>query len=74
MSITAVHWKQGIKLHKDFASKLPKNVPVFLSHSENDQEIPVNNLELYAQHMPQTTVRKITSRGHQLNHDLSLIA
>jgi predicted alpha/beta hydrolase family esterase len=67
-------WIQGLKLQKDFASKLPKNVPIFLYHSKDDQEIPFDNLELYAQHMPQATVRKITSGGHQLNNDLSIVA
>jgi predicted alpha/beta hydrolase family esterase len=67
-------WKQGLKLHTDFASKLPKNVPIFLYHSKDDEEVPFDHLELYAQNLPQATIRKITRGGHQLNNDLSLIA
>jgi pimeloyl-ACP methyl ester carboxylesterase len=67
-------WKQGLKLQQDFASKLPKNVPIFLYHSQDDEEVPFDHLELYAQYLPHATVRKITGGGHQLNNDLSLVA
>ena len=67
-------WKQGLKLHKDFADKIPKSVPIFLYHSKDDEVVPFDHLELYAQNLPQATVRKITGGGHQLNNDLSLIA
>lgn len=68
------NWKQGLKLHKDFADRIPKSVPIFLYHSKDDEVVPFNHLELYAQNMPQATVRKITSGGHQLNNDLSIVA
>jgi predicted alpha/beta hydrolase family esterase len=67
-------WKQGLKLQQDFAGNLPKNVPIFLYHSLDDDEVPIDNLRLYAQHMPQATLRKVTSGGHQLNNDLSIVA
>jgi predicted alpha/beta hydrolase family esterase len=67
-------WKQGLILHNDFASRLPKNVPIFLYHSMDDEEVPFDHLELYAQKLPQATVRKITVGGHQLNNDLSIVA
>ena len=67
-------WKQGLKLHKDFASKLPKNVPFFLYHTKDDDVVPFENLALYAQYMPQATVRAIDGGGHQVNNDLSVVA
>lgn len=67
-------WKQGLKLQKDFAIKLPKNIPIFLYHSKDDQEVPFDNLEHYAQNLPQANVRKISGGGHQLNDDLSIVA
>ena len=67
-------WKQGLKLHKDFANKLPKSVPIFLYHSKDDEEVPFENLLLYAQKLPQATVREIANGGHQLNNDLTIVA
>lgn len=67
-------WKQAFKLHKDFADKIPENVPIFLYHSTDDEEVPFGHLEIYAQRIPQATVRKMTVGGHQLNNDLSRIA
>ena len=67
-------WKQAFKLRKDFADKIPRHIPIFLYHSEDDEEVPFDHLGLYLQHLPQATVRKITVGGHQLNNDLSLVA
>jgi uncharacterized protein len=66
-------WKQGLKLHEDFAGKLPKGVPVFPYHSKDDEEVPFDHLEIYAHHLPRAA-RKITDGGHQLNNDLAIIA
>jgi predicted alpha/beta hydrolase family esterase len=67
-------WKQGLKLQKNFTDKLPEDVPVFLYHCRDDEEVPFDHLGLYAQNLPQATVREITSGGHQLNNDLSIVA
>lgn len=67
-------WKQGLKLHKDFANALPKNVPIFLYHSQDDEEVPFDHLAQYAEKLPQATTRKITDGGHQLNNNLSRVA
>lgn len=67
-------WKQGLKLQEDFAAKLPKDVPIFLYHCRDDEEVPFDNLRLYSENLPQATVRQIVSGGHQLNNDLSLVA
>lgn len=67
-------WKQGLKLQEDFASKLSEEVPIFLYHCRDDEEVPFDHLRLYAQYLPQAIIREITSGGHQLNNDLSLVA
>jgi uncharacterized protein len=67
-------WKQGIKLQENFAEQLPEGVPIFLYHCLDDEEIPFDHLEQYAKNLPQAIIREITSGGHQLNNDLSLVA
>ncbi len=65
---------QGLKLQQDVADKLPKGIPVFLYRSRDDEEVPFVHLQLYAQKLPQATVREIASGGHQLDNDLALVA
>ncbi|MBC9796027.1 alpha/beta hydrolase [Sinomicrobium weinanense] len=67
-------WKQGIKLHKNFADSIPKDIPIFLYHCKDDEEVPFTHLKFYTQNLPQATVRKITGGGHQFNNDLSFMA
>ncbi len=67
-------WKQGFVLPEGFADKLPDKVPVFLYHCQDDEEVPVAHLEVYARHLPHATVRKLPRGGHQFNNDLSLVA
>jgi uncharacterized protein len=67
-------WKQGLKLHKDFAANMPKDIPIFLYHSQDDEEVPFSHLEFYTRNLPQATVRRLTGGGHQLNNDLSAVA
>ncbi|MBT1705124.1 alpha/beta hydrolase [Chryseosolibacter indicus] len=67
-------WVQGLKLKADFADELPKNVPVFLYHCRDDEEVPFDHLELYKKKMPHAIVREIESGGHQLKNDLSIVA
>jgi hypothetical protein len=67
-------WMQGLKLHEHFPDTLPKNIPIFLYHSRDDEEVPFKHLSIYVQKLPQATVCEIASGGHQLNNDLSLIA
>ena len=67
-------WKQGLKLQENFTEHLPKDVPIFLYHCKDDEVVPLAHLALYAQKLPQSTVREIPSGGHQLNNDLTLVA
>lgn len=67
-------WKQGLKLPPDFAKKLPANVPIFLYHCQDDEQVPIDHLGLYAQQLPQARVRQLPSGGHQFKQDASLVA
>lgn len=68
------NWIQELKLKDDFAEKLRKNVPVFLYHCRDDEEIPFEHLSWYKKKIQNAIVREIKSGGHQLNYDLSLIS
>ena len=61
-------------LHEGFASQLPKGVPIFLYHSRDDEWVPFAHLAIYAEKIPQATIRKFDGRGHQFNNDLSEVA
>jgi len=67
-------WVQGLKLQEGFGERLPKNVPVFLYHCNDDEEVPFTHLEIYAKNLPHATLRKITKGGHQLNNNLAIVA
>jgi uncharacterized protein len=67
-------WKEGLKLQEDFAEKLPKDIPIFLYHSKDDEAVPFGHLSLYAHRLPQATIHEIASGGHQLSNDLTLVA
>ncbi len=68
-------WKvDEYALQKDFASKLPEGLPVFLYHSRDDEWVPFAHLELYAENLPRATIREFDGRGHQFDDDLSEVA
>lgn len=67
-------WQTGLKLAENFSDKLPGEVPIFLYHCEDDQEIPFFHLEQYKQKLTRATFRIIKKGGHQLNNDLTLVA
>lgn len=71
-------WRYGgyeeLALADGFAARLPAGVPVFVYHAHDDQVVPFEHLALYAQTVPQATVREIEAGGHQFNDDLSGVA
>lgn len=67
-------WKQGLKLRDDFADKMPDEVPIFLYHCRDDEEVPFSHLALYRQELTWATFHEISGGGHQLNSDLTLVA
>jgi uncharacterized protein len=68
-------WEVGeYALREDFASKIPKEMTVFLYHSSDDGVVPFTHAALYAQKLPRATVREFDGRGHQFDDDLSEVA
>jgi uncharacterized protein len=71
-------WKyegyEELALPKGGAAKFPKGVPTFLYHCRDDETVPFDHLALYAEVLPQATVREFDEGGHQLNNDLSEVA
>jgi predicted alpha/beta hydrolase family esterase len=68
-------WEVGeYALREDFASKIPKEMPVFLYHSRDDEVVPFAHAVLYAEKLPRATVREFDGRGHQFDDDLSEVA
>ncbi len=54
-------------LPHDFGVRLRDLSPIFLYHSRDDPEIPVENLECYRRVLPHATVRLLDGRGHEFN-------
>lgn len=67
-------WEVDYKLREDFPEALPKEVPIFLYHSRDDEVVPFAHLALYAGKLPHATVREFDVRGHQFGDDLSEMA
>jgi len=67
-------WKKGLKLQENFAEKLPKEIPIFFYHCQDDEEVPFSHLAFYREKFIHATFREIYRGGHQLNNDLTLVA
>lgn len=65
---------EELALPKGFAARLPKGVSIFLYHSRDDDIVPFAHLALYAEKLPQATIREFDGGGHQFNNDLSEVA
>jgi predicted alpha/beta hydrolase family esterase len=71
----AEDWEVGeYALQGGFASKLPRELPVFIYHSRDDEVVPFVHLALYEGELAQASVRELDGRGHQFNDDLSEVA
>jgi predicted alpha/beta hydrolase family esterase len=58
-------------LQKEFAAKLPKELPVFFYHSHDDEVVPFEHLALYVEQLPQATIREFDDSGHQFENNSS---
>jgi predicted alpha/beta hydrolase family esterase len=54
--------------------RLPERVPVYLYHGSEDETVPFEHVGLYARAIPQAVVRRLASRNHQLDEDMSEVA
>ncbi len=71
----AEDWEVGeYALQDGFASKLPRELPVFIYHSRDDEVVPFVHLALYEGELAQASIRELDGRGHQFNDDLSEVA
>ena len=67
-------WQKGLKLQENFAEKLPDEVPIFLYHCQDDEEILFSHLDHYKQLLTQATFRALKKGGHQFSNDLAIVA
>jgi predicted alpha/beta hydrolase family esterase len=54
-------------LPPDFGARLRDVSPVYLYHSRDDAEAPLEHLERYRRALPHATVRVLDGRGHEFN-------
>jgi predicted alpha/beta hydrolase family esterase len=67
-------WVEAFKLQPDFAKQLDKKTPVFFYHCRDDEEVPFSQMTSYKQQVPWASFREISTGGHQLNNDLTVVA
>lgn len=67
-------WVQGLKLKADFATTLPKDIPIIFYHARDDEEVPFAHLEIYRKKVVGASFHEIELGGHLLNNDLTVIA
>ena len=65
---------EDMKPLSDLGTKLPDKTPIYLYHGSKDQTAPFEHVYLYAKAMPRAVVRRLSSRDHQLNNDMSEVA
>ena len=63
-----------IEPRPDLAERLPRDVPVYLYHGDDDESVPPAHVELYARALPHAHVRRLAGRDHQLGNDLAEVA
>jgi predicted alpha/beta hydrolase family esterase len=69
------NWQyDGFTLQEGIAEKFPGGAQIFLYHSRDDDIVPFAHLALYAEILPQATIREFNGRGHQFNDDLLEVA
>ena len=66
-------WKQCLKLNKKFEENLPTDIPIFLYHAKDDEEVPFSHFNRYKKKIPKAIFRESKTGGHQFNNHLSLI-
>jgi len=70
--VSTPHWKSNMKefqLKEDFQKAL-KGIPVFLYHSKNDPEVPIENLDFYRSAFKTAKVREVPGKEHVFSKGL----
>ena len=65
---------EELELSAGSAARFPARMPIFLYHCRDDETVPFEHLALYAEALPQATVRAFDEGGHQFHDDLSAVA
>jgi predicted alpha/beta hydrolase family esterase len=55
-------------------ARLPPATPIYLFQGSDDDTTPAVHIDLYARAIPQAHVRRLESRDHQLNNDMTEVA
>jgi predicted alpha/beta hydrolase family esterase len=66
-------WKEA-ELPVNASGKLPGDLPLFLYHGQEDEEVPFAHLALYMETFPRAVGRALPGRNHQINDDLTEVA
>jgi uncharacterized protein len=68
-------WKMDeYALPENFAAELPKELPLFFYHNEDDAIVRIEHLARYAEKLPTATIRRFATGGHQFDNDLAAVA
>jgi serine hydrolase len=67
-------WKEGLMLRDDFADTLPADLPIFLYHSRDDEEVPIAHLRIYGEKLPRAHIHEVPTGGHQFGNDVTQVA
>lgn len=59
---------------KEAAASLPDGALIHLYHGRDDETVPFSHLGMFAEVLPDATIRPLDGRDHQLNEDLSEVA
>lgn len=79
MTVATPYWGaedwvvEDYQLQEGFATRLP-DVPIYIYHCRDDEEVPFTHAEIYAEHIPTAKLRAVHTGGHQMNDDLRLVA
>jgi predicted alpha/beta hydrolase family esterase len=65
---------EDIEPKPDLAARLPRDVPIFLYHGRDDDDVPFAHVDLYARALPRALVRRLAGRDHQLGNRLAEVA
>jgi predicted alpha/beta hydrolase family esterase len=63
-----------VEPRSDLGARLPRDVPIYLYHGLDDDEVPSAHVELYARALPQAQLRRLEGRDHQLGNQLAEVA
>lgn len=69
------NWKyEPFILPKDFAKRIPRIPKLFLYHSKNDPIVPFAHQALYAEQLPDATIRRLNGDVHDFSQGLPELA